>query len=64
MEAGNELKRNCKNIQFKFIPTSMSESDKPKYTYKMTGGIADDRYGMHIINNEKIIEIIKGDKQL
>ena len=62
MEAGSELKNNCNNIQFKFMPTSISESGKPKYTYKMTDGIADDRYGMHIINNEKIIEIIKGEK--
>ncbi len=60
MEVGEELKKDCKNVQFKLMPTSMGEGGKPKYTYKITDGIADDRYGMHIINNEKIIEIIKG----
>lgn len=60
MEVGDELKGNCNNIQFKLMPTSMNEDSTPKYTYKMVDGIADDRYGMHIINNEKIIEIIKG----
>ena len=64
MEVGEELKSNCKNIQFKYMPTSVSESGKPKYTYKMADGIADDRYGMRIINNENIIEIIKGDKYI
>ncbi len=60
MEVGTELKNECSNVQFKLMPTAMGEGGKPKYTYKITDGIADDRYGMHIINNEKVIEIIRG----
>ena len=31
----------------------------PTYTYKLEPGITSDKHGMIIINNEKIIEIIK-----
>ncbi len=60
MEVGTELKKDSTNVQYKLMPTGMGEGGKPKYTYKITDGIADDRYGMHIINNERILEIIKG----
>ncbi len=62
MEAGLTLKQECDNLQFLYLPTQLSEDGRPKYTYKLTEGIADDRYGMRIINNEKIIEIIRGKK--
>ena len=33
----------------------------PTYTYKLEPGITGDKHGMIIINNEKIIETIKGE---
>ncbi|WP_262506446.1 hypothetical protein [Sphingobacterium paucimobilis] len=36
------------------------EGTTPKYTYQLTDGITIDRQGMLIIENEKILEIIKG----
>lgn len=60
MEVGEMLKKECKNVQFKYLPTLLVDG-RPKYTYKLTDGIADDRYGMRIINNERIIQIIRGE---
>ena len=37
------------------------EGGKPVYTYQLTEGITNDRHGMIIINNEKIIDIINGE---
>lgn len=61
IEVGTELKSRCNNIIYKYLPTVMSGSI-PKYTYKLAEGITDDRHGMLIINNERVIEIILGDK--
>ncbi|MDR2906489.1 MAG: hypothetical protein LBU91_00670 [Bacteroidales bacterium] len=60
MEAGVTLKEQSQNIQFSYLPTIVVD-DRPTYTYKLTEGIADDRHGMRIINNERIIEIIRGE---
>ena len=38
------------------------EGSKPIYTYKLAKGVTDDRHGMMIVNNEKIIEILKTNK--
>ncbi len=59
MEAGLTLKERCSNIKFKYLPTIMKGSI-PTYPYILDDGISNDRHGMMIINNEKIIEIIKG----
>lgn len=59
MEAGMTLKERSSNIQFKYLPTIMKGSF-PQYTYSLDEGISNDRHGMRIINNEKIIETIKG----
>jgi len=61
MEAGLTLKERCNNIRFKYLPTIMKGS-LPTYPYILDDGISNDRHGMMIINNEKIIEIIKGTK--
>ena len=61
MEAGLTLKERCKNIKFKYLPTKMNGS-VPTYPYVLDEGISNDRHGMMIINNEKIIEIIRGYK--
>lgn len=59
MEAGLILKESCANIKFKYLPTIMN-GNVPTYPYILDDGISNDRHGMMIINNEKIIEIIKG----
>lgn len=60
MEAGETLKEKTDNIKFLFLPTDM-DGVVPVYPYKLREGITDDRHGMIIINNEKIIEIINGE---
>lgn len=58
IEAGEVLKERCKNINFVYLPTKM-EGNKPVYTYTLSPGITDDRHGMVIVNNERIVEILK-----
>lgn len=61
MEAGETLKERDNNIQFLFLPTEMKGST-PVYPYKLREGITNDRHGMVIIRNERIVEIINGEK--
>lgn len=64
MEAGEVLQRRCNNIQFLYLPTGMQDH-KPVYTYKVASGISDDRHGMVIIQNERILDILRnGNKKL
>ncbi|UKJ06759.1 MutS-related protein [Solitalea lacus] len=58
-EVGEALGERCENIQFRYLPTVM-EGSVPKYTYQLKEGIANDRQGMMIIENERILEIIEG----
>lgn len=58
IEAGEELHKNCDNINYIFLPTIMQGS-MPTYTYKIKHGITADRHGMMIINNEKITDILE-----
>lgn len=60
IEVGQVLKERCNNIRFVYLPTKM-EGSVPVYTYQLTEGITNDRHGMIIINNERIIEIINGE---
>ena len=60
-EAGHDLKTKMENIQYHYVPTVM-EGSIPRYTYKLTDGITNDRHGMMIIQNEKIIETIKNER--
>ena len=60
IEVGQVLKERCSNIKFVYLPTLM-EGSVPVYTYRLAEGITNDRHGMIIINNEKIIEIINGE---
>ncbi len=59
IEAGHTLAAGGGNLQFVYMPTSISQSGKPTYQYRLTHGITDDRHGMIIIQNEKILEIIE-----
>lgn len=58
IEAGDTLKKQCDNVRFVYLPTSMN-GNKPVYTYKLETGITDDRHGMVIINNEGILDILR-----
>ena len=60
IEVGQELGKRCDNVTFEYLPTVM-KGKLPTYTYKLEPGITSDKHGMIIINNEKIIEIIKGE---
>lgn len=58
IEAGEVLKERCSNINFIYLPTLM-DGNRPVYTYTIKHGITADRHGMIIINNERILEIIR-----
>ncbi len=45
------------NIQFKFFDSKLVDN-VPTYEYKLENGISHERLGMHILRNEKIIEIL------
>ncbi len=60
MEAGQALSKNP-GLFFKYLPTVM-KGPVPTYPYKLEDGITDDRHGMVIIQNEKILEIIRGEE--
>ncbi len=62
IEAGDDLKRLRDNIRYVYLPTRL-DGNRPVYTYKLEEGITSDRHGMMIVNNERIIEIIKGGVQ-
>ncbi len=57
MEAGQTLKESNDRLFFKFFPTVM-KGTIPTYPYKLEDGITDDRHGMIIIKNERILDII------
>lgn len=58
MEVAAELDGKCEGVQFWYLPTLLREGS-PFYSYLLETGVSDDRFGMTIINNEKIVEIIK-----
>lgn len=58
IEVGDRLKEDCDNLQFSYLPTIM-EGTVPRYPYTLTVGITNDRHGMVIIENEKILEMIE-----
>ncbi len=58
IEVGEELKKLRDNIMFVYLPTVMNDKI-PEYTYQLEEGITEDRHGMIIINNEKILDILK-----
>lgn len=61
IEAGEVLAKECPNIHFLYLPTRM-QGNTPVYTYQLETGITADRHGMVIINNERILEIIRSRK--
>lgn len=57
IEAGHTLRERMDNLKFVYVPTVMKEG-RPTYPYVLKEGITDDRHGMIIINNERIVEIL------
>ncbi|QEC43464.1 MutS-related protein [Pseudobacter ginsenosidimutans] len=62
VEAGHTLLENNDALQFGRLPTKMN-GHQPVYTYRLEPGITEDRHGMLIINNEGILDIIRGKQQ-
>jgi DNA mismatch repair protein MutS len=62
IEAGTVLKKQCDNISFRYLPTTM-QGNVPQYSYTLEEGITADRHGMVIITNEGILDILKKGKQ-
>lgn len=58
VEAGEALRDRRDNVRFAFLPTVLIDG-RPSYPYVLREGIAADRVGMTIIQNEGILEIIK-----
>jgi DNA mismatch repair ATPase MutS len=58
IEAGEELKPQCSNLQFVYMPTTM-QGDRPVYTYQLQSGITSDRHGMVIIRNEGLLDMLQ-----
>ncbi len=58
VETGEALRERQDNLRYAYLPTIL-DSDKPRYSYRLQDGIAADRVGMRIIENEQIISIIK-----
>jgi DNA mismatch repair protein MutS len=58
VEAGEALRQRWENLRFAYLPTVLEEG-RPRYPYVLQEGIAADRVGMTIIENEGILDIIK-----
>jgi len=61
VEAGEVLRRRRDNLRFAYLPTVL-ENGRPRYPYILQEGIAADRVGMMIIENEGILGIIGKNK--
>ncbi len=57
IEAAHDLSK-IDNINFVYLPTVMN-GKIPTYTYKLEPGVTEDRHGMMIVQNERIVEIIR-----
>ncbi|TKC09100.1 MutS-related protein [Pedobacter frigoris] len=57
-EVAKELEQNA-NINFSFLETRMVDG-RPVFSYQLKKGITDERMGMWIVENEGILEILKG----
>lgn len=60
IEVGEALKERRGHIRYNYLPTIIKEG-RPAYTYQLKDGITADRQGMMIIENEKIVELIRQD---
>lgn len=60
VEVGPALSERCGNVKFRRLPSRMAEG-RLVYPYVLEEGISEDRHGMTIIRNERILEIIRGE---
>jgi DNA mismatch repair protein MutS len=56
VEIADELKSR-ENIVFKYFDSKVNY-EKPVFSYKLVNGISNERHGLQIVKNEKIIEIL------
>lgn len=61
-EAGEDLREICSNVNFVYMPTVL-DGAIPRYTYKLTQGITEDRHGMLIIQKEGILAMLNDNKK-
>lgn len=59
VEAGDELRTRCANIEYLYLPTEM-DGETPRYTYRLRKGITADRHGMLLVRNAGILELLNG----
>ncbi len=58
IEVGEALRARCGHVRFLYLPTVM-QGAIPTYTYQLKEGITTDRQGMMIIENERILDLIR-----
>ncbi len=58
VEIAEELKSKHNNILFNCFESKM-EGEKPIYSYKLKEGVTKERFGMQIVKNEKIVELLE-----
>ncbi|MBL7697517.1 MAG: DNA mismatch repair protein [Chitinophagaceae bacterium] len=58
-EAGETLRQKGGPFQFVYFPSILENCKVPTYTYRLQHGISNDRHGMMIIENERILELIE-----
>lgn len=58
-EAGETLQQKGGPFQFVYFPSILQNCKVPTYTYRLQHGISNDRHGMMIIENERILELIE-----
>lgn len=57
VEVAPVLVMQCRNVFCIYLPTTMKGA-QPVYTYQVLPGVSDDRHGMVIIRNERILEML------
>jgi len=60
VEVAHQLAKND-SISFRYMETTFT-GDRPFNSYQLKEGITEERLGMWTVNNERILEIIKGNK--
>lgn len=60
VEIADELKKH-ENISFRCFKSDLN-GEEPIYNYKLQNGVSSERFGLQILKNEKILEILEGIK--
>lgn len=62
IEVGEALREGCDNFNFAYLPTVV-RGVIPHYSYELAPGITRDKQGMTIIENERVLELIRAPVQ-